>query len=435
MKWIIVFSLVSFAVFLNKETKIVIPIDKDFKSVLYNASNLNKAIITSYSTSLPMNTVIFRFNQSSSSDYSNESSILLEGRNNFSFISNSNSSKPFELGYNTLLQYNEAIDSVEASLALNNDLNSKNFINQLYTQGILQSTQFSFYYNQEINTSHLFLGDFSTGTNISTIFNSLSYCQTTTHNWECQIVSLSLKANHYKIYSNMIIDTSSSIVSIPLSDYKLLLKYYFGEDNCIQDKEKDNQIKCKCSSISIYDNIKFTLENREGFSLNPKYLLDYYPNEVYQCHWKLYVNKDDLSNWFIGRPGLVNSFYSFDLKTKRFGFIQDMTHINTLFKTNEVIIDQDQPSSYTSKLGWVLTLVIVFIIMWAVYQFSITGNILGNFQRKRNSLDINDNEDRKHIQSISEMFRKEEDEKENKKKGELVEMKEVLIEKKSPNEH
>lgn len=429
MKWIILLTLVSFTLLMIKETRIVIPIDSEFKSTLYNASSPDVSIITSYSTSLPMNTFIYRFNDTTQLD---NSSIPSNKEGNFSFIYNSNATtvKPFSLRYNTIHQYNEANNSIEASLALNNDLNSNNFITQLYTQSILQSTQFSFYYNDAVNNSQLFLGDFSTGTNISTIFNSLAYCQTHTSNWECQITSMKIKSLQYKIYSNMIIDTSSSIVSIPISDYKILRKYYLGED-CFIDKDNDNQIKCKCSSQAIYnDNIQLTLENRESFSLNLKYLIDYYPNDVYQCHWKLYVNEDDLTNWVIGRPGLVNSFYSFDLKTKRFGFIQDINHINSLV-TNEIVIDEDRGSNYTSKLGWVLTLIIVFLIMWGVYQYAITGNILNGFRKKRNSLDANDNEDRKNILNISEMFKKEEDNKEFKDKtqGEKIEMKELLIEK------
>ena len=116
----------------------------------------------------------------------------------------------------------------------------------------------------------------------------------------------------------------------------------------------------------------------------------------------IYVNSDpDIDYWILGRRCFKDSFISYDLDTQRLGFIQQFKY-NTII--NDIVVTE-ATIEHTTKIGWMITLIIILGFVYALVNYVSEGKIL--FRKKKDSLDLLDDNDVNKVMNIKNEFAKE----------------------------
>lgn len=285
--------------------------------------------------------------------------------------------------------------------------NNLNLISELYKQGVISSTKFAFYFSSsKYLDSKLYLGDFSFGTPISPLFKELTYCNVGNNfnQWGCELSSISVNKNNIQIQSNFMIDTGSSFIKIPISDFKVIKRHLFDAtgSECIYGEK--NQLYCKCDNPSIYPNIKVYVE-KNLFEINTKDLIDYLPDSQFKCRFSILIDMENLYTWVIGTSALKNTFLSFDLNSRKLGFVQNPNNIEA-YVSQPYIIERE--ISVENKIGYIFAFAFLLLLMFGLYRCANDEKFINGKIDRSESISPNDEDDKKKMQLIKNKFNTEE---------------------------
>jgi hypothetical protein len=306
------------------------------------------------------------------------------------------------------------------------DQKDTNFVNELYRKGIISAPKFSFYFSSgSFLDSKLYLGDFYYNTPISPVYKQLNYCKVSSNlnKWGCEINSIHIGKTILPIVSNLIIDTGSTNVVVPISDFKIIKKYVLDSVHAECVRSETNQLLCKCDSPNIFPNIKLYVGPQKNlFEIKTLDLIEYTPSVHYQCRFHILVEMDNLDTWTIGTAAMKNLFLSFDIATKKIGFSQNPKNIEAYINQPYIVDIEPQDSN---KIGYIFTLFFLFLTMFFIYRCANNEN----FMNRSNSFGNDDQDDNKKMELIKNQFNNDEYDYDfdldTKNKSKYVEMKEL----------
>jgi hypothetical protein len=298
--------------------------------------------------------------------------------------------------------------------------NNNNFISQLYETGHITSQKFSIYFSEKM--SKIFLGDYSEGTTISSIYRLMSYCKVAdkANNWECDLNSIDINKFSINSGSKLKIDTGIDELVVPLIDYKIVKKQLMDsvKSECIRNEK--NKLSCKCDNPNIFPNLVLYISNNP-FVISLKDLIEFNSKASYQCNFNILIDLENEDTWVLGKSVLTNTLMSFDQSKRKIGFIQNPKGLESLLNGNIIIYANDQNDS---KIGFIFFLVFLLVLVFGLFKCANNEKF---FSRK--SLNPDDQEDRMKIELIKNRFNTEEydydDMKPKGKENKYVEMKEV----------
>ncbi len=298
--------------------------------------------------------------------------------------------------------------------------NNNNFISQLYETGHITSQKFSIYFSEKM--SKIFLGDYSEGTTISSIYRLMSYCKVPdkASNWECDLNSVDINKLSINSVSKVKIDTGINELVLPLIDYKFVKKHLMDsvKSECIRNE--NNKLSCKCENPNIFPNLILYISSNP-FVISLKDLIEFNSRNTFQCNFNILIDLENEDTWILGRSVLSNTLLSFDQSKRKIGFIQNPKAFESLLNGNIIINANDQNDT---KIGFIFFLVFLFILVFGLFKCANNEKFFG-----RKSLNPDDNEDRMKIELIKNRFNTEEydydDMKPKGKESKYVEMKQV----------
>lgn len=320
-----------------------------------------------------------------------------------------------------------------------NDKNAKysNFIIDLYKQGLISAPYFSFYFSSsKFVDSILYIGDFSYNSPISTLYKRMNYLKVDNkklNQWGCELNSIEILKKNIPVFSKILIDTGSSYLTIPVSDYKYIEKYLIDVNNIVCTRSETNQLLCECDSPSIFSstmNLFLGLENNR-YEINFSDLIDFNLEKnkdsasKYKCRFRIIIDINNLDTWILGTAAMKNTFFSFNMGNDKFGFIQNYRNIENLI--NQPFIVREVVEEPQSKIGYMFVFAFLCLMMYGLYKCANNEKFVFNFRRS-DSLNTNEPEDRKKIELIKNRFNTDEydyDLNLNSYKGGYVEMKEI----------
>jgi len=241
------------------------------------------------------------------------------------------------------------------------------FILSLYKQGVISTPVFSFYLTDSVDTSRLFIGDVP---NIPKINNSIKFCNVkkNSHYWQCTMNQMSFSTGEkVNLTSQLVFDTGTSYIIVPLNDFNIIKKHVIDATKSDCRFTPNLQLICKCYSPSMYPKLNLVLDGQSEFEINFENIIDYYPFLEYQCRFQLVLDIQFFTNvWIIGDSLLRNMFISFDMSSRRIGFVQDINLYNKNIIEEAVLLeDESAPNNdvyfYLSILAGVL---ILFVIIY-----------------------------------------------------------------------
>ena len=225
----------------------------------------------------------------------------------------------------------------------------------------------------------------------------MKYCLSK-HTWSCDIQSVIIDNNKYDFSSFFKVDTTIDSLIIPQSVFTIIFKNSLNDYNC--NLTTSNQFICYKTSNILKMKFAFNVNNNR-FNFNFTNLLqekDKDNNKIFD----IYVNSDpDIDYWILGRRCFKDSFISYDLDTQRLGFIQQFKY-NTII--NDIVVTE-ATIEHTTKIGWMITLIIILGFVYALVVYVSEGKIL--FRKKKDSLDLLDDNDVNKVMNIKKEFAKE----------------------------
>ena len=374
--------------------KIIIPIDNEIKGKILSIDT-NTSISIQFSSLLSKTFLSSFINKTDLPIYEeiHNSTFTFDEPNLFT-----NSSFTFDLSYYALI--NENVSSFKyGSIGIDKPVDNSiplraNFINSLYDDHILKYKIVSIIQSSK---SYLLLGDFSKGTIFTQYYPQMKYCLSK-HTWSCDIQSVIIDNNKYDFSSFFKVDTTIDSLIIPQSVFTIIFKNSLNDYNC--NLTTSNQFICYKTSNILKMKFAFNVNNNR-FNFNFTNLLqekDKDNNKIFD----IYVNSDpDIDYWILGRRCFKDSFISYDLDTQRLGFIHQFKY-NTII--NDIVVTE-ATIEHTTKIGWMITLIIILGFVYALVNYVSEGKIL--FRKKKDSLDLLDDNDVNKVMNIKKEFAKE----------------------------
>ena len=386
--------VIVFLLSIQSNSKIIIPIDNEIKGKIFSIDT-NTSISIQFSSLLSKTFLSSFINQTDLPIYEeiHNSTFTFDEPNLFT-----NSSFTFDLSYYSLINENVSVfkyGTIGIDKVKDNSTPMRaNFINSLYDDHILKYKIVSIIQSDK---SYLLLGDFSKGTIFTKYYPQMKYCLSK-HTWSCDIQSIIIDNNKYDFSSIFKIDTTTDSLIIPQSVFNIVLKNSLNDYNC--NLTTNNQITCYKTSNILKMQFAFNVNNNR-FNFNLTNLLigkDKDNNKIFD----IYVNSNpDIDYWILGRRCFKDSFISYDLDTQRLGFIQQFKYNSII---NEIVVTE-ATIEHTTKIGWVITLIVIFGLVYALVTYVSEGK--NPFRKKRDSLDLLDDNDVNKVINIKKEFAKE----------------------------
>ena len=269
------------------------------------------------------------------------------------------------------------------------DINNS-LIKLLYNQNKISVPSFTFYLfsnkheNSTNENSRLYVGDILENDYINNLFkNKIKYCYLPENNvyWLCKSQSIKFELNSennstninktktISTQSGIIFDTGTSYTLLPMNDSKYIMDYF---NDTLKKKcyiTKFHQIICQCNSEKDFGNIKIYFDEENYYQINFEDLIDYKQNYVFQCRFKMLVDKINFGTWVIGDSSLRSSLITFNMQERKISFIQNISKIiddNKIAKS--ILINQ---SLISSTLFWILIIIGVLVVLIAIIYIFI----------------------------------------------------------------
>ena len=386
--------VIVFLLSIQSNSKIIIPIDNEIKGKIFSIDT-NTSISIQFSSLLSKTFLSSFINQTDLPIYEeiHNSTFTFDEPNLFT-----NSSFTFDLSYYALINENVSVfkyGTIGIDKVKDNSTPMRaNFINSLYDDHILKYKIVSIIQSDK---SYLLRGDFSKGPIFTKYYPQMKYCLSK-HTWSCDIQSIIIDNNKYDFSSIFKIDTTTDSLIIPQSVFNIVLKNSLNDYNC--NLTTNNQITCYKTSNILKMKFAFNVNNNR-FNFNLTNLLigkDKDNNKIFD----IYVNSNpDIDYWILGRRCFKDSFISYDLDTQRLGFIQQFKYNSII---NEIVVTE-ATIEHTTKIGWVITLIVIFGLVYALVTYVSEGK--NPFRKKRDSLDLLDDNDVNKVINIKKEFAKE----------------------------
>ena len=386
--------VIVFLLSIQSNSKIIIPIDNEIKGKIFSIDT-NTSITIQFSSLLSKTFLSSFINQTDLPIY--------EEIHNSTFTFDepnlcTNSSFTFDLSYYALINENVSVfkyGTIGIDKVKDNSTPMRaNFINSLYDDHILKYKIVSIIQSDK---SYLLLGDFSKGTIFTKYYPQMKYCLSK-HTWSCDIQSIFIDNNKYDFSSIFKIDTTTDSLIIPQSVFNIVFKNSLNDYSC--NLTTNNQITCYKTSNILKMKFAFNVNNNR-FNFNLTNLLigkDKDNNKIFD----IYVNSNpDIDYWILGRRCFKDSFISYDLDTQRLGFIQQFKYNSII---NEIVVTE-ATIEHTTKIGWVITLIVIFGLVYALVTYVSEGK--NPFRKKKDSLDLLDDNDVNKVINIKKEFAKE----------------------------
>jgi len=281
-----------------------------------------------------------------------------------------------------------------------------NFVTELHKQRVISSPKFGFYLSSsdQVN-SKIFFGDFSFGTLLSPYYKLMEYCQvgSNEYKWSCDITRVEINKNKREITSKFVIDTATSYIYLPLSDFKIIKKFYVdgAKTECV--KNEINQLICKCKDPSIFPDIILHINN-DMFTIKSRDIIDYFPEMSYQCRFELIIDENNDDTWTLGTAALKNTLFSFDFLSRKIGFLQFSDEVKKLMIKENLII-QD-PDNNDTKIVYIFVIFFILVLLGALVRFANSPNFIPI--KRSDSFDYENVEDKKTVELIKNRFNDEE---------------------------
>ncbi len=285
----------------------------------------------------------------------------------------------------------EWIDGI-LGLSINYSEYTRNFIYQMWLQNLINFPKLAIFHTKRINNSRLLFGDFSQSsyTILRGYLNNINYCDESKENseWGCNLSYLRIK--HRKVFSQLKvqIDTSTQYTIFPEFLFENIIDYIIEEaklnsrEDCMINEY--SRLICKCHNPNLFPDITLNIENRD-LNLSLKDLYDFYSQDLFQCHFKILIQKKDLrdiandskNNIVLGTEAIKNSIFSFNFKEKKMGFAQfSDTEVNHIIdsiesqkKNNADIINISEGNIYKKTVS-LIALFVIIVLFIGLYNCS-----------------------------------------------------------------
>lgn len=284
--------------------------------------------------------------------------------------------------------YRTVFDGI-AGLGINDegDINNS-LIKLLYYQNKISVPSFTFYllsnkYQNNTNeASRLYVGDILENDYIHNLFkNKIKYCYLPDNNnyWLCKSQTIKLELNNeqnntminktktFNSQSGIIFDTGTSYTLLPIKDSKEIMDYFNNTLNKKCYVTKFHQMICQCNSEKEFGSIKIYFDNDNYYQINFEDLIEYNQSKIFQCRFKMLVDKIDFGIWVIGDSSLRSSLITFNMEERKISFIQNINQIidnNKIAKS--VLLNQGWMSS---SWFWILIILGVLSIIAIILIF------------------------------------------------------------------
>jgi hypothetical protein len=293
------------------------------------------------------------------------------------------------------------------NLESSNDKNEySNFIYQLYLKGLIRQPKFSIFISPGGQMdSKLFIGDFSKGTTIAPVYKQMNYCDVDKgmKQWGCEIGSVELKGNKLPVNSKVIIDSGVSFFIIPIMGFNLIKKHLL-DNNEWKISSENGQLLSKCDGPETFPPQLKLLINGNPFIINIKDIVQYFPTLTYQCRFDLAVDMDSYNTWVLGTSVMKNSLFSFDMISRKLGFVQNPKDMIVYMNTNIVIPETEESGG--SKIGYIFVLVFIGVLMFGIYKFANNDQFINS--RRSDSFSYENINDRQKMEMIQNKFNENE---------------------------
>ena len=270
-----------------------------------------------------------------------------------------------------------------AGLGINDegDINNS-LIKLLYYQNKISVPSFTFYllsnkYQNSTNEiSRLYVGDILENDYIHNLFkNNIKYCHLpdTNNYWLCKSQNIKLEINEQKnntninktkiinIQSGIIFDTGTSYTLLPIKDSEYILDYFNNTLNKKCYVTKFHQLICQCNSEKEFGSMKIYFDNDNYYQINFEDLIEYNQSKIFQCRFKMLMDKISYNIWVIGDSSLRSSLITYNMEERKISFIQNISQIidnNKIAKS--ILINQGW---FSSSWFWILLILGVLSII------------------------------------------------------------------------
>lgn len=189
--------------------------------------------------------------------------------------------------------------------------------------------------------------------------------------WACEITELNYYTNENNkdnkknvknsfdkevITKTAVFDTGTSYLIIPFNDLKNIVKKFmlFAINQKCSLKEY-GQLVCMCGSNKDFPDLEFSIGNGK-IKLKSQELIDFYEDEVYQCHFQIMTTLDKNFNiWILGDTLLRSLIIEFNMNERKISYAskEELLNIN---------IDELSSNNNTIMRNFLYLFILLFVI-------------------------------------------------------------------------
>ncbi|CDW71184.1 eukaryotic aspartyl protease family protein [Stylonychia lemnae] len=282
------------------------------------------------------------------------------------------------------------LDSLQADGILglapsNQRTKSSVFVEELFKHGIIKERVFSFYVSKGQSSSRVTFGGYNMdyaapaadGQNQSITWNYLI----NSNYWSLSLVKVSLGDKTLKLSTkSAIVDTGTSFLLMPSSDFSQFFSYFSQKMLCGIDKTY-NLYFCLCTpeNLKTFPSLKIQLGNN-----------------VYSMPWESYIQKIMSMDfpygtgfWILGDNFLNNYYTIFDLEQQRVGFVGSVAY-------------EDIPRSIMDYIQMIVVGLLILIIIYGGYQICFNNNKESvNYREIQRANAISDDRENNHYVQLA----------------------------------
>ncbi len=178
-----------------------------------------------------------------------------------------------------------------------------------------------------------------------------------------------------KVNSQLIFDTGTSYVIVPLNDFNIIKKNVIDPISADCRFTPNLQLICKCESSSVFPHVKLVIDSASGISefiINFEDIIDYYPFLEYQCRFQMVLDIQLFTNiWILGDSLLRNTLISFDMQKRQIGYVQNIN----LYEKNivESTVKGEVTRSESSDMWFYIVILLAVLLLFIFIYKCFTG--------------------------------------------------------------
>ena len=246
---------------------------------------------------------------------------------------------------------------------------------------MIKSQKFSFYLSDSSRDSSLILDDISNYAFFKQIYKKMSFCtvKTSVDNWECDLNSVEIEKQTIIMNSRVSFDTGTSYILIPAMNFmQIKPKLIDSIKASCAFTENLNQLVCKCSSPKIFPLIKLNI-NGNQLEINPINIIDFEPNNDYQCRFQILISPKEFDHWILGDSALRGLLFSFDVAKRTVGFTNAMPNFPVNINDD---INKAEEDNQDVKIYYMFALLFILAGVAFLYKCANNENFLASLAMK-----------------------------------------------------